>query len=148
MLTREMSDLINHHTAGMVASINDDGTPSVSPKATFFIVDEATIAFANIRSPGTLKNIRKRPAVEVSFLDVVYRKAVRVTGTATFVRRGEGDPKLADLFKVGWPDLVPVASGFVKINISAAEMIYSPAYDLGATKEDLREIFLAKLNAL
>ncbi len=110
MLTTEMSDLINTHTAGMVASINDDGTPSVSPKATFFIADNATINFANIRSPSTVKTIRARPAVEVSFLDVVHRKAVRMTGTA--------------------------------------EMISSPAYDRGATEEDLRETILKKLNAL
>jgi hypothetical protein len=36
----------------------------------------------------------------------------------------------------------------VKIDISAAEMIHSPAYDRGAKAEELRETFLARLNAL
>jgi len=82
MLTDEMIKLIRDHSGGMVASINDDGTPSVSPKATFVVLDSSSIAFGNIRSPGTLANIRKRPAVEVCFIDVVLRKAVRVTGSA------------------------------------------------------------------
>ena len=58
MLTTEMKQLIGDHSAGMVATINDGGTPSVSPKATFVIIDDGTIAFGNIRSPGTLANLR------------------------------------------------------------------------------------------
>ena len=37
MLTNEMKKIINEHSAGMVATVNENGTPSVSPKATFFI---------------------------------------------------------------------------------------------------------------
>ena len=82
MLTAEMKKLISEHRAGMVATVNDDGTPSVSPKATFVILNDTTIAFGNLRSPGTIKNIGKRSAAEVCFIDVLARKAVRVSGTA------------------------------------------------------------------
>jgi predicted pyridoxine 5'-phosphate oxidase superfamily flavin-nucleotide-binding protein len=147
MLTPEMSELITNHNAGMMGTVNDDGTPRVSPKATFFIVNETTIAFANLRSPGTIANIRKRPAIQVSFLDVLLRKSVRVTGDASFIKKGT-DAELARQFANSWPDLVSAAAGFVKINITATEMIYSPAYDQGASAEALRETNLAKLNAL
>ena len=63
--------------AGMVATINDNGTPSVSPKATFVILGDNTIAFGNLRSPGTIKNIAERSSTEVCFIDVLARKAVR-----------------------------------------------------------------------
>ena len=53
-----------------MGTINEDGTPAVSPKATFVVVDDACIAFGNIRSPGTVANIRSRPDVEVNFIDV------------------------------------------------------------------------------
>ncbi len=33
MLTDEMKNLISEHSAGMVATINDNGTPSVSPNS-------------------------------------------------------------------------------------------------------------------
>jgi hypothetical protein len=36
---------------------------------------------------------------------------------------------------------------FVTIAVSAAELILSPAYDLGFTEDDLRASNLAKLNA-
>ena len=90
MLTEEMTQLIQHHRAGMVATVNDDGTPSVSPKGTFVVLGDDAIAFGNIRSPGTLRNIRKRPAVEVCFIDPVLRKAVRVTGAATIRKKSRG----------------------------------------------------------
>ena len=148
MLSPEMKQLITNHRAGMVGTVNAEGNPAVSPKATFFIVDDTTIAYGDIRSPGTRRNIAKRPAVEVNFIDVVYRKAVRVTGTATFIAKSDADAALLELFSAGWPDLVSVVSGFVKINISAAKLIVSPAYDRGVTAEELREANLAKLNAL
>lgn len=148
MLTAEMKQLITDHSAGSVATINDDGTPSVSPKATFVILDHTTIAFGNIRSPGTVSNLKERPAVEVSFMDVILRRAVRVTGTGRFVRSADADAALADPFKEKYADLVDRMHGFVVISISAAEYILSPAYDRGETEETLRETFRAKYSTL
>lgn len=148
MLTDEMKRLISKHSAGMVATINDDGTPSVSPKATFVILSDTEIAFGNIRSPGTVANIRNRPAVEVSFIDVVTRKAVRVSGTAAFVRKAQADDNLVAAFEPEFGAYIQHMSGFVKIDVRAAEFILSPAYDLGSTEEELRQVNLEKLNAL
>lgn len=148
MLSAEMKRLINDHSAGMVATINDNGTPSVSPKATFVILDDETIAFGNIRSPGTLANLRKRQSLEVCFIDVLTRKAVRVTGTATIVDKAAADSDLAAAFEAGWAEYVPYMSAFVVIAVSATELILSPAYDLNYTEDELRETNLAKLNGL
>lgn len=148
MLTAEMKQLISDHSAGSVATINDDGTPSVSPKATFIIVDDTTIAFGNIRSPGTVANLKDRPAVEVSFLDVILRRAVRVTGTGAFVGRDDADADLAALFREKYGDFADRMHGFVVITISAAEYILSPAYDRGETEETLRATFRARYASL
>ena len=51
MLTNEMKTLIRNHSAGMVATVNADGTPAVSPKATFLILSDIQLVFSNIRSP-------------------------------------------------------------------------------------------------
>lgn len=148
MLTPEMKTLIGTHTAGMVATVNDDGTPAVSPKATFVVLDDARLAFGNLRSPGTLANLIKRPAVEVCFIDVVTRRAVRVTGTASIVDKADAEADVLKAFDELWSTYVPHMSAFVVIAVSAAEMIYSPAYDLGFTEDELRKTNLAKLNAL
>ena len=148
MLTTEMKQLISDHSAGMVATVNDSGTPSVSPKATFVIVDDRTIAFGNIRSPGTLANLAKRPSVEVCFIDVLTRKAVRVTGSATIVRKEAADSDLLSAFEALWAPYISYMSAFVIIAVAAAELILSPAYDLNFTEDELRASNLAKLNGL
>ena len=148
MLTADMKTLINSHRAGMVATTNDDGTPSVSPKATFVILDDATIAFGNIRSPGTLANIRKRSSIEICFIDVVTRKAVRVTGSASIIKKADADNHMRATFDQQWATYIQHVSAFVQIDITACEMILSPAYDLGITEEELRRTNLEKLNGL
>jgi len=148
MLTKEMKTLIRNHSAGMVATINDDGTPSVSPKATFVILDDSSLAFGNIRSPGTISNLRKRSAVEVCFIDVVLRKAVRVAGTTKITRKAHASPELLAKFEAEWGDYLQRMSAFVEIDVSAAELILSPAYDTGLTEEALKRTNLDKLNSL
>jgi general stress protein 26 len=148
MLTEEMKALIRAFSAGSVATINADGTPSVSPKATFVIVDDETLAFGNLRSPGTLANLRANPAVEVCFTDVLSRKAIRATGKASIVGKSEAPQRLRDSFNEAWEDYVPHMPEFVVIKLSAAELILSPAYDFGFSEAGLRAANLKRLNAL
>ena len=76
------------------------------------------------------------------------RKAVRVTGSGTIVPKKDADPALSDAFEAGWSPYLSYMSAFVAIAISAAELILSPAYDIGLTEAELRDTNLAKLNAL
>ncbi len=148
MLTSEMTKLIRNHTAGMVASINADGTPAVSPKATFVVVDDATIAYGDIRSPGTRANVARNANVEVCFIDVVTRKAVRATGTARLVPKSDAGPALKSAFDDVWSEYLSVMTAFVEIKLSSAELILSPGYDVGYSEAELREANLKRLNAL
>lgn len=148
MLTEEMKALIRAFSAGSVATVNADGTPSVSPKATFVIVDDGTLAFGHLRSPGTLANLRANPAVEVCFTDVLSRKAVRVTGTASIVDKVEAPQRLWDIFNEAWEDYVPYMPEFIVIKISATELILSPAYDFGFTETGLKAANLERLKML
>ena len=148
MLTDEMQALIVNFSAGAVATVNADGTPSVSPKATFVVLDARSLAFGNLRSPGTLANLRRNPAVEVCFTDIVTRRAVRVTGTAAIIRRADADAALDAAFDGAWGLYRPRMSDYVRIDVTAAQMILSPAYDVGFTEDELRKTNLEKLNAL
>jgi hypothetical protein len=148
MLTQEMLTLIGNFSAGSVATVNADGSPSVSPKATFVVLDTRTLAFGHIRSPGTIDNLRRNPAIEICFTDIVTRRAVRVTGTASVVPRADAEPNLDAAFASAWKTYQSCMQAYVKIAVTGAEMIYSPAYDLGLTKEELRTANLDKLNAL
>jgi predicted pyridoxine 5'-phosphate oxidase superfamily flavin-nucleotide-binding protein len=148
-LTKPMRKIITDYHAGAVATVNDDGTPAVSPKATFVIVDDNCIAFGDIRSPGTVANIKRRPDVEVNFIDVLTRQAVRVAGRASIVEKNsEQGHKLMPLFQQSWAPYLDVMQAFVSVSITRAELVMSPAYDVGYDKSELAKINLEKLNQL
>ncbi len=88
MLTSDMKRIIEQQRLGFVATTAPDGTPNVSPKGTFVVVDEATIAFGEVRSPGTIRNLRADPRIEVNFVDLFVRKGYRFAGTANVVAWG------------------------------------------------------------
>ena len=148
-LTDPMKRLIENYRAGAVATVNEDGAPAVSPKATFVIIDDECIAFGDIRSPGTVANIRSRPDVEVNFIDVLTRRAVRIKGRAEVVEKeSEAGQRLLPAFEVDWGPYLNVMQNFVRISVVDAELILSPAYDVGHTAEELRRVNLEKLNEL
>ena len=148
VLTRDIRTLIYNHSAGMVATVNADGTPSVSPKATFLVLSDYQLVFSNIRSPNTVQNIKDRLNVEVCFIDLVLRKSARITGIAEYIEVSEAEPQLIEKFEQFFGDYLDSMSGFVLINVTEAEMIVSPAYDLGISENELREANMNKLNSI
>ena len=148
MLTAEMQYIIRNFSAGSVATVDAEGRPKVSPKATFVILNDATIAFANIRSPGTIANLRFNPTLEVCFTDILARKAVRVSGTGEVVLKADAPAHIRDPFEEEWDYLADHMSAFIVIAVTAAEIILSPAYDRGLMETELKSTTLEKLNVL
>src|SRR5215475_8385220 len=89
MLTADMKRLVGDYPLGFVATVSPDGTPNLSPKATFTVIDDRSLAFADIRSPQTIRNLKANPRLEVNFVDPFVRKGYRFSGTARLVNRGE-----------------------------------------------------------
>jgi uncharacterized protein len=136
MLDQPMQNLIATFPLGFVASVTPDGAPAVSPKGTFVVLDPSTIAFADIRSPGTRRNLTADPRVEVNFIDPFARKAVRVTGQAVIHPKGSDRfaallPRWSDLFG----DLARRINALVEIRVTKATLISTPPYDDGATED-------------
>jgi general stress protein 26 len=148
MLSNDMQSIITTHSCGFVATIDGDGLPAVSPKATFLVVDDRTIACGNIRSPGTAKNLRANTACEVCFLDPLSRKAVRLKATGTVIARATASPELVARFEQAWADYLPHMTGFFVFDIAQAELVLSPAYDYGHSQEELVGANKAKMAAL
>ncbi|MGI9511675.1 MAG: pyridoxamine 5'-phosphate oxidase family protein [Anderseniella sp.] len=148
MLTDEMQTLIRTHTAGFVATVRADGSAAVSPKATFVVVDDRTVACGNIRSPGTVANLRRNPACEICFLDPLTRKAVRVGGNGTVISKAVASHELTRVFEEYWGDFIQHMTSFLVFDLASAELILSPAYDLGATERELAAANKAKMAAL
>jgi uncharacterized protein len=134
MLTRDMKRVVAEHPLGYVATAAADGTPNLSPKGTFFVVDDTTIAFAEIRSPGTLRNLQANPRIEVNFIDPFVRKGYRFAGTAKVLPRGED--RFDELLKNSGTSLAQRVRAIVLISVTKALPLVSPAYDDGTATED------------
>ncbi|MEM7564470.1 MAG: pyridoxamine 5'-phosphate oxidase family protein [Pseudomonadota bacterium] len=148
-LSKPMQQLIRNYNAGAVATVNDDGSPAVSPKATFVIVNDQCIAYGNIRSPGTHANLASRPAVEITFIDVLQRLAVRVKGQAEIAAKdSETGQKLMPFFEESWAAYLDVMEDFVCIHIERAELITSPGYDVGLSRDEMVAANFDKISQL
>ena len=144
MLTEAMIDLIETYTIGCVATVCPDGAPAVSPKATFLVLDDQTIAFANIRSPQTVENLRSRPEVEVIFLDIFSRVGCRIRGLARYILQADVEPHIQARFKDQWPDFYELIQGTVIIHVTEPMIVTSPSYDVGGTPDQLSEQWLRR----
>ena len=146
MLTADMKRVIEQQRLGFVATAALDGTPNVSPKGTFAVLDDRTIAFGEIRSPGTIRNLKANPRIEVNFVDVFVRKGYRFAGTATVVERGDAG------FEILLPrlrsTLAPRIRAIVTIAVTRALPLTSPAYDDGRTEPELRRAWTAHFRGL
>jgi uncharacterized protein len=148
MLTADMKRVVREQRLGFVATVNADGTPNVSPKATFVVLDDSMIGFGDIRSPGTLRNRKSNPAVEVNFVDPFARKGYRFAGTAVIIDRGaHGFNDLLGRFEE-CGIAVSRLRALVKITVTKALALISPAYDRGVTESELRRIFAARFRKL
>jgi predicted pyridoxine 5'-phosphate oxidase superfamily flavin-nucleotide-binding protein len=74
-ITVDMEAIIKQAILSFVATVNEDGTPSLSPKASLTVRDGA-LYFADIASPRTILNLKRNPAVEINVIDVFQRTRV------------------------------------------------------------------------
>ena len=146
MLTADMKRVIEEQRLGFVATSAPDGTPNVSPKGTFAVLDDSTIAFGEIRSPGTLQNLKTNPRIEVNFIDVFVRKGFRFAGTASVVERGA--PEFESLLPKLGSTLAHRIRAIVTITVTRALPLTSPAYDDGRTEADLRRVWTTRFRRL
>jgi predicted pyridoxine 5'-phosphate oxidase superfamily flavin-nucleotide-binding protein len=147
MLTADMKRIVREQPLGYVATVSADGSPNLSPKGTFFVVDDATIAFAEIRSPATIRNLQSNPRVEINFIDPFVRKGYRFAGSAKILARGEGN--FEELLTKSGTSLAPRVKAVVVISVAKVLPLVSPAYDDGtATETGIRKSWTTRFRKL
>ncbi len=108
MITQKIKKLLSEQKLGYVATVSLDGTPNLSPKGTIIAWDQNTLAFANIHSPQTVKNLKNNPSIEINVVD-------------PFSRRGKSSIK-----------------SIVLVRVERVSEILSPLYDIGYTEEEMK----------
>jgi len=127
-----------------VATVNKDGTPNLSPKASLAVFDDDHLVFANIASPDTAENLRGRPSIELNVVDIFERRGYRFGGVAELMPEGSAEfAFVADPFWAAQGRDYPIYE-IIKIRLEQAREIRSPAYTYGkgVTKDNLSSAFL------
>jgi predicted pyridoxine 5'-phosphate oxidase superfamily flavin-nucleotide-binding protein len=137
ILTADMKRVVEQQRLGFVATVCPDGTPNLSPKGSTAVWDDDHLIFANIRSPGTLANLRHNASVEVNVVDPFVRKGYRFKGSASILESGPLYDRAFAFYRARGSQ--HVIREIVMIRVQTAQPIDSPAYDLGLTEEEIRD---------
>jgi uncharacterized protein len=110
------------------------------------VLDDRTIAFGEIRSPATMRNLRANPRIEVNFVDPFVGKGYRFAGVATVVERGEpGFDTLLPNLRSALAHRIPA---IVTIAVTKTLPLTPPAYDEGTTELELRRAWTTRFRML
>lgn len=123
------------------ATVTPDGRPNLSPKGTLKVLDEHTLVFADIASPGTVSNLRHSPNIEVNVLDPFRRRGYRFSGQAEISQ----DTALIGFLKQGLEEEYPIRHA-IRICVERVRPLTSPIYTFhNATEDEVRRKWEAKL---
>ena len=129
VLTDDMKRVVEEQQLGFVATVRPDGSPNLSPKGAMAVWDDDHLVFADIRSPGTVYNLRANPAAEINVVDPLVRKGYRFKGSARVLAAGGEYEAGLEFFRRRGSTSAKRHIVLVKVE-RAAELI-SPAYDSG-----------------
>jgi predicted pyridoxine 5'-phosphate oxidase superfamily flavin-nucleotide-binding protein len=147
ILTADMQRVVDREL-GFVATVTPEGTPSLSPKGTIAVWDDDHLVFADLRSPGTVSNLRSNPTVEVNVVDQLTRKGYRLQGTAVVHTEGADFERGVEFYdRRGLEQARDRIHSIVVVAVERASAVTSPAYDVGATEDELRAIYRERLLA-
>jgi hypothetical protein len=134
-----MQRVVLEQKLGFAATVCPDGTPNLSPKGTTTVWDDDHLVFADIHSPRTVANLRENSAIELNVVDPLVRKGWRFKGRAQLHADGELYERGLGVLRDRGYDATPErVRTIVLVHVERAEALISPAYDSGASEEEIR----------
>lgn len=145
-ITADMEAVIKQAMLSFVATVNEDGTPNLSPKASL-TVRNGILYFADIASPRTIQNLKHNPAVEINVVDIFQRRGYRFTGRALILSPGDAEHlMIADWVHMTNGPEYPV-DNVVKIETTSIAPLLSPAHvfaDPRRSQDEIRNTYYQK----
>lgn len=136
MITTEIKDFLNLQKLGYVATVTSEGKPNISPKGTIIGWDSQTLAFADIRSPDTIKNLKENPNVELNVIDPLLRKGFLFEGQAQIIEDGTQYDKILNYYRQN--GIKSTINSIILVNVSNVSQVTSPLYDMGISEEEIK----------
>jgi uncharacterized protein len=137
-ITAEIAAFVHEQRLGFHATVNADGTPNLSPKGTTAVFDSEHLMFAELRSPRTLENLERNPAIEVNMVDPIVRKGWRFSGLAEIRRDDETRRRALEIYEREGYTVYPERIGaIVLVRVEVVRELTSPAYDDGSSEAEV-----------
>ena len=111
IITEKIKNFVNFQKLGYVATISADNTPNLSPKGTIIVLDESSLAFADIHSPQTVENLKRNPSIEINVVDPFSRRGYRFKGIAEIISYGNKFNKIIKIGRTHTQDATPLTLG-------------------------------------
>ena len=136
VITANIKDFLNLQKLAYVATVSPDGRPNISPKGTVIGWDSETLAFADIRSPDTMRNLKDHPDVEISVVDPLARKGFLFQGKASVVEDESVYAKILNYYRKN--GVKSKINSIVLVTVSNISDVTSPLHDMGISEEEIR----------
>ena len=148
-IPRDVQSFVREQKLGFVATIRADGSASLSPKGTLTVWDDEHLVFADLASPGTIRNLERDARIEVNVVDPVVRKGWRFRGTAEVLHRGDRFEAGVQFFeRLSLPDAPRRVRSVVLIRVASVTPLISPAYSDGSSEQEVRRRSWSRLKKL
>ena len=144
----DMRRVVAEQSLAFFATVNADGTPNLSPKGTIRCWGDHELVFAHVHSPGTVRNLRTNPAIEINVVDPIVRKGYRFRGQGRVVESGPEWEDVLVMYRETTVRADERIKAVVIIDVSAAEPLTSPAYDLGMSEDEVRGQWMERWRGL
>ena len=134
--TPEIKEFLEQQKLGFVATVTPDGTPNISPKGTIIGWTSEFLAFANIRSPDTVNNLKNNPDVEINVIDPLLRRGYLFKGMARILNDGKMYDEILEFYKNF--GIKSIIHEIILVTVSDVSLVTSPLYDLGISEQDIK----------
>ena len=136
MITSEIKNFLKVQKLGYVATVSFDGLPNISPKGTIIAWSSEVLAFADIRSPDTVKNLQNNPNVEINVIDPLLRKGYLFKGVAKLINSGLQYDEILQYYRDN--GITSPINAIILVDVSYVSDVTSPLYDMGISEAEIK----------
>ena len=136
VISSEIKSFLNSQKLGYVATVSSDGKPNISPKGTIISWTSDLLAFANIRSPDTMSNLKINSAMEINVIDPLSRKGYLFIGTGKIIKNSPLFDEIVTYYRNS--GIQSPINSVVLVTVSSVSEVTSPLYDLGKSESEIK----------
>lgn len=119
VLSPDVKKAISELFPAFIATSSKNGIPNVSPKGSLRVLDDDTVAFAEMMSPQTLANLQENPEVAILLFNPTNWGGCRIRGKAQILDSGE----LVDSFRAQFAPMKMKVNKVIKIAVTEASIM-------------------------